>query len=148
MTIADLAPLALRASLGFFFFASGWRKTFNPDTHAHIVGLFARLRVSDRLVWVICVSELLGGLALLLGFLTPIAAIGLIIILCGAIKLTCWQKICDKGPHTLLTFWPACMMEPEIVMVVALIALAVIGAGPLSADHLLSEALTYVAQTR
>lgn len=62
MTIADLAPLALRASLGFFFFASGWRKTFNPDTHAHIVGLFARLRVSDRLVWVICVSELLGGL--------------------------------------------------------------------------------------
>jgi putative oxidoreductase len=71
-------------------------------------------------------GELLGGIAMLLGFLTRLAALGLIVIMAGAIALVHWPNgfsIIQGG------------YEYNIVLIGICIALILTGGGPLAMDR-------------
>jgi len=79
----EWAPLFLRIGLGFVFLYHGYGKIFKEGTAFGSAwnpsGLPAVLQV--LVAW----GELLGGAAILLGFLTEFASLGIIIIMLGAI---------------------------------------------------------------
>ncbi|GGF22689.1 DoxX family protein [Hymenobacter cavernae] len=72
----------LQGLLGLAFVASGLKKlTDLPAT----VGMFSSIGLPGALAYVIAVAEVLGGIGLLVPRFTRLAAIGLIIIMVGAV---------------------------------------------------------------
>jgi putative oxidoreductase len=69
-----------RILIAAIFIGSGVNKLLDP---AGTIGYMkaAGIPAADGLVWVAAAAELLGGLAVLFGFLTRVAAIGLLIFL-------------------------------------------------------------------
>jgi|SRR6516225_2007413 len=85
--LTDLALLLLRLVLAIVFVNSGWGMLRDPRAHAKDLGL----RRSFTLF--LGASEFSGGLALVLGILIQIAAVGLLAISLGAIykKIVVWR---------------------------------------------------------
>ncbi len=81
---AALAALILRVSLGGLFLAHAWLKLF-VFTPAGTAGYFASLGFPAALAYVVIAAELLGGLALILGFYSRIVSLALVPILLGSI---------------------------------------------------------------
>ena len=84
---SDLALLLLRLMVGLVFFSSGWNHAKDPVARGKSIGMspgFARF---------LGIAELAGGLGVALGVLPQLAAIGLILIMCGAIykKIVAWH---------------------------------------------------------
>jgi uncharacterized membrane protein YphA (DoxX/SURF4 family) len=74
-------------------------------------------------------GEVVGGLALLAGILTRLAALGILVIQVGAIWTVTWAKgfsFADGGGY-----------EFNLALLAMCIALAILGGGALSVDHLL-----------
>ena len=122
----DLGLLALRLAIGAIFLAHGlpkrhvWKKA-PPQTSAKMVAVMK----------ILSIAEPLGAVAVLAGFLTQLASVGLAIIMAGAIKMkiTVWKmpfKADDK------TGW-----ELDLLLLCACLVLLTHGAGILSADFLL-----------
>ncbi len=85
--LSDLALLLMRLMVGLVFVSSGWKHAKDPVERGKSIGMspgFARF---------LGVAELAGGLGVALGVLPPIAALGLILIMFGAIykKITAWH---------------------------------------------------------
>jgi putative oxidoreductase len=83
----DLALLLLRLIVGAVFMTSGWSHAKDPVARGKSIGLppaFARA---------LGIAELAGGLGIALGLLTQLAAIGLILVMLGAIqkKIVVWR---------------------------------------------------------
>jgi len=72
----------LQVLLGLAFIASGFKKL--ADMQA-TVGMFSSLGLPGALAYVVGAAELLGGIGLLIPRFTRLAAIGLIIIMVGAV---------------------------------------------------------------
>jgi putative oxidoreductase len=77
----------MRLLVGLVFITSGWRHAKDPVTRGKSIGLspgFARL---------LGLAELAGGLGVAFGVLTQLAALGLILIMLGAIqkKIFVWH---------------------------------------------------------
>lgn len=81
---ASYAALLLRLMLGALFLAHFWLKAF-VFTPAGTVSFFASLGLPAGLAYLTMAVELLGGLALLAGVYTRVAAIATIPVLLGAI---------------------------------------------------------------
>jgi putative oxidoreductase len=86
----DLAPLVLRLALAAIFIAHGFLKVSwaDPKTNQVTWGTMWYPdpdRIPPALQAVVAWAELLGGVALALGFLTRVAALGIILIMAGAI---------------------------------------------------------------
>ncbi|SHI42160.1 putative oxidoreductase [Aureimonas altamirensis DSM 21988] len=81
---APYAALILRLVLGLLFLAHAWLKIF-VFTPAGTAQFFASLGLPGFLAYVVILVEVLGGVALILGFKARVAAIALIPILLGAI---------------------------------------------------------------
>jgi putative oxidoreductase len=86
----DLAALVLRAVLGFVFIAHGAQKLFGWFGGGGIGGTTAFFRAAgipapDAFAYVVGVTEFLGGVLLVLGLLTSIAALALVIDMAVAI---------------------------------------------------------------
>ncbi len=124
---ADWGPLALRLAVGAIFLVHGlkkwgmWKKQAGGQMPG---GMLALMRL-------LSLAEPLGGLALLVGFLTQLAALGLGLIMLGALwfKITVW-----KTPFTApdKNGW-----EFDLLILAATITLVLIGPGALSADWFL-----------
>lgn len=73
----DLAPLVLRVAVGIIFLVHGLPKLKNMNSFMGFIGI----------------CETLGAIALLVGFLTQWAAVGIILIMLGAIykKIFEWK---------------------------------------------------------
>jgi putative oxidoreductase len=84
---ADFALLLMRLLVGIVFVSSGWSHTKDPVTRGKSIGL------SPGLTRFIGLAELAGGLGVALGILPQLAALGLILIMLGAIqkKLFVWH---------------------------------------------------------
>ncbi len=82
--LSDFATLVLRVAIGSTFIYHGtmkWGMWSTPlDPSAGVMPMIMRL---------LSICEPIGGLALILGFLTPWAALGLAIVMVGAI----WTKV-------------------------------------------------------
>ena len=70
------APLPLRLALGVGLIQHGGIKLFAPGGHANIAHLVAELGVpaADVMGWIVGLVEFFGGLGMLVGAFTPVAA--------------------------------------------------------------------------
>ncbi|HEV8178285.1 MAG TPA: DoxX family protein [Gemmatimonadales bacterium] len=85
--LSDLALLLMRLMVGVVFVSSGWNHARDPVERGKSIGMspaFARF---------LGIAELAGGLGVAFGVLPQLAAIGLILVMCGAIykKITAWH---------------------------------------------------------
>lgn len=82
-TAIAAAALVLRLTLAGLFLAHAWLKIF-VFTPAGAAGYFQSLGLPGALAYVTIAVEILGALALLLGFQTSLVALALIPVLLGA----------------------------------------------------------------
>jgi putative oxidoreductase len=107
---SDEALLLMRLLVGVVFISSGWSHTKDPVARAKSIGMnpgFTRF---------LGIAELAGGLGVAVGVLTQVAALGLILIMLGAIqkKISVWHTgFWGKGSdgwHYDLLFVAMCLV--------------------------------------
>jgi putative oxidoreductase len=110
LPFADAALLLMRLLVGLVFITSGWSHARDPVTRAKSIGM------SPGFTRFLGIAELAGGLGVALGILTQLAALGLILVMLGAIqkKLFVWHtgfwgKHSD-GWHYDLLFVAMCLV--------------------------------------
>jgi putative oxidoreductase len=83
----DLSLLLLRLMVAGVFVTSGWTDLRDPKGRAESIGM------TQALTTFLGVAEVAGGLGVAFGVLTQLAAIGLILIMLGAIqrKIAVWH---------------------------------------------------------
>jgi putative oxidoreductase len=84
---SDEALLLMRLLVGVVFISSGWKHNKDPVARAKSIGM------SPGFTRFLGMAELAGGLGVALGVLTQLAALGLILIMLGAIhrKIFVWH---------------------------------------------------------
>lgn len=107
---ADVALLLMRLLVGLVFVTSGWKHTSDAVERAKSIGM------SVGFTRFLGIAELAGGLGVAFGVLTQWAALGLILIMLGAIqkkivvwKTGFWGKHSD-GWHYDLLFIVMCLV--------------------------------------
>jgi putative oxidoreductase len=107
---SDVALLLMRVLVGVVFITSGWRHTKDPITRAKSIGL------SPGFTRFLGIAELAGGLGVAIGVVPRLAALGLILIMLGAIQRKMfvwhtgfWGKSSD-GWHYDLLFVTMCLV--------------------------------------
>jgi putative oxidoreductase len=121
----SLASLLLRLAIGVDFVVEGYSKTGAGRKENE--KWLKDLGVDARFVLFAVVVELLGGIGLILGLLTPIVAVLAALWMVS----TMWLRIA-KGKEEFVGGY-----ELDVVIFLAALALAVIGGGTFSLDHLL-----------
>jgi putative oxidoreductase len=119
-----LVPLLLRLGLAAVFIFHGWQKVGGPEAQwgaAWNPNLAVAAQVA--VAW----GELLGGAALALGFLTRLAATGIIAIMAGAIHMVTLAKGFDNR---------AGGFEYNMVLLAMAVCLVLGGPGPLAVDRI------------
>jgi putative oxidoreductase len=108
--LTDAALLFMRLLVGLVFVTSGWSHTKDPVTRGKTIGL------SPGLTRFLGLAELAGGLGVAFGILAQFAALGLILIMLGAIQKKMfvwhtgfWGKHSD-GWHYDLLFVAMCLV--------------------------------------
>ncbi|HET9402888.1 MAG TPA: DoxX family protein [Candidatus Acidoferrales bacterium] len=110
LRFADFGLLLLRLMAGAVFFTSGWNHLKNPAARSKDLGL------SKPFTIFLGTAEAAGALGIVFGVLTQIAALGLVLIMLGAIhrKIFVWHigfwGDKNSGWHYDLTFLLICLM--------------------------------------
>jgi|SRR3989344_6941910 len=121
----QLAPLILRLVLGIIFIAHGYPKLFkNFGATVDFFGSVG-LKPAKFLVIIVAVSEFFGGIALVLGFLTQIAA--LLITMVMLVAMVYVKKI--KFKKGLVDGY-----EFDLILFAAALALLFLGPGAFAID--------------
>lgn len=83
----DIALFLLRLMVGIIFLTSGWKHVREPEARSRDIGM------SKVFTIFLGAAELAGGLGLISGLLIQLAAIGLILMMLGAIqkKIFVWH---------------------------------------------------------
>jgi len=130
LTYKTLAPLILRLGLAVIFIFHGLQKV-NADTNW---GTAWGGEMPTAMQVAVAYGELVGGIALFFGFLTRLAALGIAVIMGGAIALVHGQH----GFNLRVPDDPNAMgFEYNFALIVMCLALIVAGGGILSLDWLL-----------
>ena len=125
----DLATVILRLGLGFIFIAHGYIKVSQDSSWTEVISPAMQKMVG----W----AELSCGGLMLLGLLTRLAALGVFVDMIGAIALVTGKRdfvVISVGPHgdRFRTGF-----EYNFSIIIACLALVLLGSGWLSLDHLL-----------
>lgn len=138
-TSDDFAVTVLRLVMGVVFFAHGAQKLlgwFGGYGFSGTMGFFAQMGIPAFFGYLAIAAEFLGGLGLIVGFLTRIAALGIICNMVVAIAMV-------HHSNGLFMNWAGNQKGEGYefhLLAIALAALIVIkGAGALSVDRFLSE---------
>jgi putative oxidoreductase len=124
-----LAPLVARVTVGWVFLWSGWGKLNDlPAVIENFVGW--GIPFPNILAPFVSTIEFLGGLLLLLGLFTRLAAVPLIIVMVVAVLTAKWPEV--DSLETLLGF-------DEVAYLALFLWLAVAGPGPISCDSVLQQ---------
>jgi putative oxidoreductase len=126
---APAATILIRILTGAVFFSEGIQKFLFPDALG--VGRFAKIGIPEPAMMApfVGVVEIVFGAFLLLGFLTRLSALPLLIDISVAIATTKVPMLLDKG------FWAAAHeARTDVCMLLGLIFLLLVGAGPWSVD--------------
>jgi putative oxidoreductase len=137
--------LPLRLIVGYGFMEHGYAKLARgPEGFVHILAALG-IPMPELAAWATILVELLGGLAVLVGALIPLASIPMIVVLLveivtvhlpngfSSIKL---QSVTAGGVHFGQPGY-----ETDLLYMAALIALVFGGSGPLSLDRLITRRL-------
>lgn len=110
LQFSNLALLFMRILVGWVFVTSGWSHAKDPVTRGKSIGM------SPGFTRLLGLAELAGGLGVALGVLPQLAALGLILIMLGAIQKKVfvwhtgfWGKASD-GWHYDLLFIAMCLV--------------------------------------
>ena len=136
----QLASLPVRIIFGFSFMFYGLPKLFDPQTHGFIAGMLTQIGVPapDLMTYVVGSVESLGGLALLLGALVPLASAALIPVMLVALFTVHLPQgfsfmhivgLGESGPQFGMPGY-----EVNLIYIAGLLTLMMVGAGPLSVD--------------
>lgn len=130
MNAYDLGLLILRLVLGLTMAAHGYNKFFGGGGIAGTAGWFDSIgmrpgKLHARLA---ATTELAAGLGLAVGFLTPLCAAGFVALMLVA----AWTVHRNNGFFIVKEGW-----EYNLVLAAGAVALAAVGAGRYSLDHLL-----------
>lgn len=132
---SDLALLLLRVALGVFFAISGYHKIFNAQRHLVFVGTLKANGVYNHFTeWSVPTVEFLGGCALIVGLLTPLAATGLGVIIFTAIYTDCTKRLQELQPIDRADAVCDFLYLPESMYAVMLVVLILSGPGIYSLD--------------
>ena len=138
-TQSSLAPTLLRLPLGVVFFAHGCQKTlglFGGSGLNATISMFEHgMHIPPVFAYLAVAAEFLGGLGLILGFLTRIAALGICANMCVAMYRVHWR-------NGLFINWSGQQrgegIEYHLLAIGMCLALMILGAGILSVDHALA----------
>ena len=85
--VVDAALLSLRLMIAVVFFSSGWNHTKDPAGRAESIGM------SKGFTLFLGIAEMAGAAGVALGVLPQLAALGLILVMLGAIqkKIFVWK---------------------------------------------------------
>ena len=117
--------------LGLIFMAHGAQKlfgTFNGPGMTAFTGSMAKLGLTppDVWAWVVALVEFCGGLFIVFGLVTRVAAVLIIVDMIGAIVLVNWKN----G-----FFWTKGGMEFPLTLIVIALVLVITGPSPFSIDR-------------
>ncbi|HEU4587875.1 MAG TPA: DoxX family protein [Gemmatimonadales bacterium] len=87
LQFSDVALLLMRLLVGWVFITSGWSHATHPVERGKSIGM------SPGFTRFLGIAELAGGLGVALGILPQLAALGLILVMLGAIqkKIFVWH---------------------------------------------------------
>jgi putative oxidoreductase len=131
------AALALnRVALGVFFTISGYLKLFNAPRHATLARTLQASGVpAVRIMqWVVPGVEFSGGVALILGLLSALAAFGLFVICLFAFRLDAVKRIDGWQPINRADWIGDVLYLPEALYCIGLAVVMLAGPGPWSLD--------------
>jgi putative oxidoreductase len=127
----DLALLITRAALGIILLSHGWQK-LETYTLAGTAASFGEMGVPlpTLAAYAVTAIELVGGAALVVGVLTPLAGVLNVLSLLGALVLVHAQNgvFVENGGYELV-----------LALVVGLTVVALLGAGRFSIDGLIGR---------
>ena len=135
----DIALTLNRIAVGMFFMLSGYHKLFNPQRHRALAEQLKELGIHAlgfNQWWVPTVEFVAGG-AVVFGFLAPLAALGLLVIILVAVATTGPQRIKLYKPIDQADRIDDWLYLPEILYAFMLITVVSAGAGPYSLDALI-----------
>jgi putative oxidoreductase len=111
LSLADLALLLMRLLVGAVFVTSGWSHAKDPVTRGRSIGM------PPGITRVLGIAELAGGLGVAVGVLAQVAALGLILVMLGAIQKKIfvwrtgfWGKHGTDGWHYDMLFVTMCLV--------------------------------------
>ncbi|TRW80337.1 DoxX family protein [Mycolicibacterium sp. 018/SC-01/001] len=130
MTAYDFAICLLRVVLGVTMAAHGYNKFFGGGRIPGTAGWFDSIGMRPGMFHarVAATTELVAGIGLAVGFLTPVAAAGFVALMLVA----AWTVHRSNGFFIVKEGW-----EYNLILAVAALAVAGTGAGRVSLDHLL-----------
>ena len=137
----DIALTLNRIAIGAFFMHSGYHKLFNAERHHTFVDELKSLgvpAVGFNQWWVPSV-ELTAGVAVLIGLLAPLAALGLLVVIVIAMATSGRQRIKLYKPIDLGDRIDDWLYLPETLYAFMLIIVVAAGAGPYSLDALILD---------
>jgi uncharacterized membrane protein YphA (DoxX/SURF4 family) len=131
-----VALTVIRVAVGMFFMFSGYHKLFNPVRHRAFVDELTNLHVVAVWInqWWVPSVEFAAGAAVFIGLFTPLAALGLFVIVLvagvtsGRMRIDGYQPI-DRADR--IDDW---LYLPEVLYAFMLIMFVSAGAGPYSVD--------------
>ena len=143
----DIATAVLRLVLGLIFFAHGAQKMlgwFGGYGFTGTMGFFTGImHIPAILAFLAIAAEFFGGLGLIFGFLTRIAAFGILANMIVAIAMV-------HGQFGFFMNWTGAQKgegyEYHLLVLAATVLLIIRGAGAASADRLLSSPAKQSAQ--
>ena len=126
----DTGLLILRVCLGLTMAAHGYNKFFGGGRIPGTAGWFDSIGMKPGMLHarIAASTEILAGLGLAVGLLTPVPAAGFVALMLVA----AWTVHRNNGFFIVKEGW-----EYNLVLAVAAVAVATIGAGRFSLDHLL-----------
>ena len=137
-TSPSWAITVIRVALGVVFFAHGAQKVFGWFGGYGLkgtTGYFVSIGLPLPVAYAACFLELLGGVGLLLGLFTRLAALAIIAMMVGAIAKVHW-------PHGFFINWELAPgkghgLEANLAFIAMAVACVIAGGGALSLDALL-----------
>jgi uncharacterized membrane protein YphA (DoxX/SURF4 family) len=132
----DVALTLNRVALGVFFAISGYHKLFNASRHATLARTLQDdgVHAAPVLQWLLPSAEFGGGLALIGGFLSVLAAFGLFVICAGAIALDALKRIRAWQPVDRADWLGDLLYVPESLYCIGMTVVMLAGPGPWSLD--------------
>jgi uncharacterized membrane protein YphA (DoxX/SURF4 family) len=135
----DIALTLNRIAVGAFFMLSGYHKLFNAERHRTFVDELKSLGVHaiGFNQWWVPSVEFSAGAAVVVGFLAPLAAFGLLFLILVAIATSGRQRIKLYKPIDEADRIDDWLYLPESLYAFMLLIIVSAGAGPYSLDALI-----------
>lgn len=129
--LSGLAPVVLRVIVGVVMAGHGWQKLSNgPENLADSLLTAEGIPAPLLVAWLMTIAELVGGVFLVVGFLTRLSTLPILVVLIGAILLV-------KLEVGFLSSAEGTGAEFDLVLIAGLIGVLLLGPGRPSLDHLL-----------